>query len=359
MTTNQSSQPLPTTQKAAILVNPGPDFSFEIRNDVPVQPLGARDVLVSIEVTGICGTDLGLACGALGPCSTILGHEGVGRVVAVGSDVSAATAASLGRRVAVAWIRDCCGACAVCMRGEGETRCLGRVFGGMAVPGTLAETAVVPERYLCPLPDDLEPEVMAPIVCGGVTAYKAIKTCEAVPGSWILVSGGAGGVGGLAVQFASAMGYRVIAVDGGEEGGKRSLAAGAEKYIDFQKDKDIKEAVLRETGGQLCAAAIVCVGASSAYEAALPCLDHFGVLVCVGIPPGGAQVSFHPITLIDLGIKIKASLVGSRGDILEALEFVRRGLVKPRVFSIAMEELNQYVRKVAEVDGKLLVRVRE
>jgi len=306
-------------------------------------------------VSGICGTDLALAMGLLGPCNTILGHEGVGRVIAMGPSVSSAV--RLGQRVAVAWIRDACSTCSICLRGEGETRCVTRVFSGIAVPGTLAGTAVVPERYLCPLPDDLEPEIMAPIVCGGVTAYKAVKTCEAAPGSWVLISGGAGGVGGLAVQFANAMGYRVIAVDGGEERGKQSLAAGAEKYIDFEKDSDMKEAVLRETGGKLCAAAIVCVGAPAAYESALTCLDHFGILVCVGIPPQGAKVSFHPITLIDLGIKIKASLVGGRGDILEALEFVRRGAVKPKVVSIGLEELNDYVRKVSEVEGKLVVKI--
>lgn len=312
-------------------------------------------MLVSIDVSGICGTDVSLATNLLGRPNSILGHEGVGRVIAVGSNVSQDV--RLGQRVAVAWIRDSCGTCNICLRGEGETRCIKRVFSGMAVPGTLAEMAVVPERYICPLPDDLEPEIMAPIVCGGVTAYKAVKTCEAISGSWILISGGAGGVGGLAVQFASAMGYRVIAVDGGEERGKQSLSFGAEKYIDFEKDKDLKEAVLRETGGKLCAAAIVCVGVPAAYESALTCLDHFGILVCVGIPPHGTKVSFHPITLIDLGIKIKASLVGGRGDILEALEFVRRGVVKPKVQKIGLGDLNDYVRKVSEVEGKLVVTI--
>jgi propanol-preferring alcohol dehydrogenase len=81
--------------------------------------------------------------------------------------------------------------------------------------------------------------------------------------------------------------------------------------------------------------------------------------MCVGIPGPTGLVSFHPLTLIDTGIKIKGSLVGGRGDILEAMEFVRRGVVKPRVHIISMDELNENVRKVAQLDGKLVIKMKE
>lgn len=204
------------------------------------------------------------------------------------------------------------------------------------------------------LPDDLTPEEMAPIMCAGVTAYKAVKTAGVIPGSWVLVSGAAGGVGALAVQYARAMGYRVVAVDGGEKRRKQCLGAGAEAYVDFEKE-DIKETVDKLTNGRLCAAALVCIGAPRAYEAALDCLGYFGVLVCVGIPPPQGKFAIHPLRLIDSGIRVVGSLVGGRSDIAEAMEFVRRGVVKPKVISIKPEELNDYARKLPELGGKLVV----
>lgn len=322
-------------------------------------PLGPNDILVKLSVTGICGTDTGLAAGHLGPthASGILGHEGVGTVWAAGAAVSPSV--TTGRVVGVGWIRDACGACANCVSdsagGGGETRCARRTFGGVHVPGTLCQFAVVPERYLTLLPDDLPPEVMAPVMCAGVTAYKAVKTAAAVPGSWVLVSGAAGGVGALAVQYARAMGYRVVAVDGGEGRRAGSVEAGAEAYVDFETEADVAAAVERLTGGKLCAAALVCSGVAAAYEAALACLGYFGVLVCVGIPPPRGSFALHPLRLIDSGIRVVGSLVGGRGDIAEALEFVRRGVVKPKIISIGAEELNEYAKKLPELGGKLVV----
>ncbi|KAK7417273.1 hypothetical protein QQX98_004707 [Neonectria punicea] len=340
--------------RAAILLNEGPDFSFEIQSlDPPA--LGPREVLVEIEVTGICGTDLALAGGYLGKPNSIIGHEGVGRVIAVGSPTATAL---MGQRVGVGWLRDSCGTCHSCMLG-GETRCRQQVFSGRKVAGTLATVTVVPERYIVPLPEDLPAELLAPIMCAGVTAYKALKCSEAVPGSWVAISGAAGGVGALALQYALAMGYRVVAIDGGDARRQSCLDAGAEVYIDYEKDRDLKLAVTRETKGSLCAAAIVCAGSAAAYEAALTCVDYFGTLVGVGIPPPTSKVAFHPLALIDTGIKIVGSMVGSRADLAEAVEFVRRGLVTPKAVSIPLEDLNDHVRAINQMNGKLVVRLRD
>ncbi|KAH7126512.1 alcohol dehydrogenase [Dactylonectria estremocensis] len=353
MDTNDSQSESRTSQRVAVLVNQGPDFSFEIQS-IAGPTVGPREVLVELEVTGICGTDLGLAYGYLGKANSIIGHEGVGRIVSVGSESSKAL---VGQRVGVGWLRDACGSCHPCMRG-GETHCKLQIFSGRDVAGTLATLAVVPERYVVALPEDLSAVQLAPVMCAGVTAYKALKSSEAIPGSWVAVSGAAGGVGALAVQYAKAMGYRTIAIDGGDGQRQKCLDAGAEIYLDYEKESNLKAAVVRETSGLLCAAAIVCAGSAAAYEAALTCVDYFGTLVCVGIPPPTTKVTFHPLSLIDSGIKIVGSLVGSRADVLEAVEFVRRGLVAPKTVTIGLEELNQHVKKINEIDGKLVVRLR-
>ncbi|QQK43170.1 Alcohol dehydrogenase [Penicillium digitatum] len=334
----------------------GPKFYFEIQN-LAIPTIKPHEVLVEIEVTGFCGTDLSLAHGYLGPCQSILGHEGVGRISAVGSSCTS-EAAKVGRRVGVGWIRDACGICRVCDGDlNDETRCLERVFGGRDVPGTLARYTVVPERYVTPLPEGVPSKMLAPIMCAGVTAYKALKVAKLAIGSWVGISGAAGAVGSLALSYAKQMGYRPIAIDGGEQRRLLCMDAGAEIYLNFEKEDNLRSAVLLKTGGMLCSAMIVCAGASAAYEEALNCLDYHGTLVAVGIPPSTSKISLHPLPLIDYGIRIIGSITGDRVDLAEAAEYVRKGLVKPRVTEVEIHDLENYAGRVNELDRKLVVRL--
>ncbi|GAD99962.1 hypothetical protein NECHADRAFT_55911 [Paecilomyces variotii No. 5] len=150
------------------------------------------------------------------------------------------------------------------------------------------------------------------------------------------------------------MGYRPIAIDGGDQQRARCMDAGAEIYLDFQKEQDLRVALLRETGGKLSSAIIVCAGVTTAYEAALDCLDYHGTLVAVGIPPPTSKILIHPLPLIDYGIRIIGSITGHREDIAEAAEFVRKGLVKPRVTVIDIQDLGQYAGRVNDMEGKLV-----
>ncbi|KAJ5540556.1 hypothetical protein N7494_005632 [Penicillium frequentans] len=308
---------IPETQKASILQNPGPDFAFSIAT-VPVPTITPQQVLVKLSVTGVCGTDISLAKGYLGPTQQILGHEGVGKVIQVGAACTSPNAV-LGQTVGVGWIRDACGSCQNCARDT--TRCVTQVFSGRDVSGTLTSYVAVPERYITPLPENVSPELLAPVMCAGVTAYKALKVAGITPGSW----------------------------------GEIVIEAGAEVYIDYEEDQDLKSAVLRETGGKLCAAAIVCAGVVSAYESSIECLDFFATLVAVGIPPPPLKMSIHPLTLIDYGIRMIGSITGDRADIAEAAEFVRRGVVVPKVMVVAMPLLNSYMERLNDLEGKKLV----
>ncbi|OQE30006.1 hypothetical protein PENSTE_c002G08441 [Penicillium steckii] len=324
---------------------------------MPMPTIRPNEVLVELEVTGFCGTDISLAHGYLGPCQPILGHEGVGRIVATGS-LCKNKAAVEGQLVGVGWIRDACGSCRVCFGDmKDETRCLKQVFSGRDVPGTLARYTVVPERYITPLPNDVPPKLLAPIMCAGVTAYKAIKVANMAPGSWVAISGAAGGVGSLALSYAKAMGYRPIAIDGGEQRRLSCMEAGAEVYVDFEKEDDLRTALLLKTAGNLCSAIIVCAGAATAYEAALECLDYHGTLVAVGIPLPSSKIRFHPLSLIDYGIRIIGSITGDRVDIDEAAEFVRKGFVKPKIKEISIEELVENPELFNELGEKLVVKL--
>lgn len=323
----------------------GENPRFEVI-ELPRPEPGPTDLLVKLSATGLCGTDLALAAGELGPTHRILGHEGIGRVVKIGAGLTDCPM-QVGQRVGVAWIRDACGRCAMCLHDGGETRCVQQAHSGRKVDGTLAEYTVVPYRYVTEVPEDIPDELLAPIMCGGVTAYKALKICGATPGQWIAISGAGGGVGALAIQYARAMGYRVLAIDAGDAKREYCLSLQAEAYLDVTKEKDIAAAAMEVTEGQGASAVLVAAGSASAYQDAFGMLAPFGTLVCVGIPPPSQLVHFHPLQFIDKGIRVIGSVVGTRGDIREAIEFVRRKAVVPRVQTVTLDQITEIARLCA------------
>jgi alcohol dehydrogenase, propanol-preferring len=318
---------------------------------------------VRLNLTSLCGTDCTQAAGHLGPIKPVLGHEGIGRVEHLGSDVSSYDPTiQVGQRVGVAWIRDVCGTCAFCgsPAPDGETRCTAQIFSGGACDGTFAQYTLVPARYLLRIPDeqfgDIADEIVAPVLCGGVTAYKAVKSVpDLKPGQWIVVSGGGGGVGAFAVSFGKAMGYRVIAADAGPGKGSYAIEEGAEHYVDITSPEvaaaGVGETVKGLTGGLGASAVVVCTGAPAAYQSALDMLAPFGTLMCVGIPPPAGVFNVHPLMFIGFGWRIMGSAVGTRQDTLEALDFIKKGLVKPKVQWAELDKLAELMDDV--VKGKV------
>lgn len=202
----------------------------------------------------------------------------------------------------------------------------------------------MPYRYVIRLPEDVSDELIAPILCGGVTAYKAIKVCGAIPGQWIIISGAGGGVGSLGIQYAKAMGYRVLAIDIGKK--EYCLSIGAESYIEVT---DMTIDLVHKTIGGGASAVIVTAGSSKAYQSAIELIAPLGTLVAVGIPTFDQRLSFHPILCIDKGIKIVGSAVGTRKDILEAIEFVKRGAIKPQIELTTLDNLNDIAQNFEKV----------
>ncbi|KAF5245909.1 hypothetical protein FAUST_1496 [Fusarium austroamericanum] len=324
--------------RAAVVTRSGTGSKFDIKN-LPIPKPQPWEILVKLSATGVCGTDMALAGGYLGPCRDILGHEGVGRVVQIGSGVDPSTI-KVGDRVGIAWVRDACGQCSCCREPGGEVRCLEQQNSGRKWDGTFAEHCLVPSRYVLTLPDDpnLPDELVAPILCGGVTAYKALKACEATPGDWVAIVGAGGGVGGLGIQYAKAMGYRVAAVDVGPTE-DFCMKMGADAYFDGSSPDTpakLKKLTPDDAGAK---AVIVTAGSGKAYQNAIDLVAVFGTLVCVGIPSPDQAMSLHPLTLIDRGIKLLGTMVGTRTETLEALEFVRRGVVKPIVQTVGFDQI--------------------
>ncbi|OQU99917.1 Alcohol dehydrogenase GroES-like domain-containing protein [Cladophialophora immunda] len=345
---------IPSTHKVAILVRHDGTYHFETKT-VAVPDISPTELLVRLSVSGVCGSDFHLAAGHLGPTCDILGHEGVGRVVKLGSAVDPSFI-NVGARVGLGWVRDVCEVCFCCQSPGGEARCLAKLCSGLRKDGTFAEYAVVPSRYVIRIPEDVPDDLVAPILCGGVTAYKAIKVSEAVPGRWMVISGAGGGVGALGVQFAKAMGYRVIAIDVGDAKKEYCLKLGAEVYYDA---KELDTATVMALTGDGAAAVLVMANSDKAYQAALDLVAPYGTFVCVGIPPGDQLVSFHPTLGISKGVRIIGSAVGTRKDIWEAIEFVQRGAVKPAVEMATLDDLSDIAKKFGKASGKYVIRLSD
>ena len=183
---------------------------LEIR-DVPVPEPGPGQVLVQIEASGLCHTDIHAAHGdwpVKPKIPLIPGHEGVGRVVEVGSD---ADRSLVGTRVALPWLGHACGRCRACVGGW-ETYCTSPQYTGYTMDGSYAEYAVGYASHAVPVPEGVTPMDAAPLTCAGVTTYKAVKVAHPQPNETAMVVG-VGGLGHLALQYARIFGTATVAVD--------------------------------------------------------------------------------------------------------------------------------------------------
>ena len=185
-------------------------------DDVPVPVPGAEEVLVRLEASGLCHTDIHAARGEWPVKPTppfIPGHEGVGVIERLGS--GNAHGLQEGMRIALPWLGYACGDCRYCNSGR-ETLCLSQQNTGYSINGGFADYAVGHARHVVRVPDGVDPFAAAPLTCAGVTTYKAVKVSGARSSDLVAVFG-AGGLGHLAVQYARITGAAVVPVDINEE----------------------------------------------------------------------------------------------------------------------------------------------
>jgi propanol-preferring alcohol dehydrogenase len=232
-----------TMMKAAVVRAFGKPLVIE---DVPMPVPGPGEILVKVKACGVCHTDLHAASGdwPVKPAPPFIpGHEAAGVVAALGPGV---TDFKLGDAVGVAWLHDACMRCEYCETGW-ETLCEHQHNTGYSVNGGFAEYVVASAAFAARLPAGVDFAAIAPILCAGVTTYKGLKETEARPGEWVVISG-IGGLGHVAVQYAKAMGLKVVAVDIAEDKLKLARAAGADHAVNALS-ADAVESVLRDTGG--------------------------------------------------------------------------------------------------------------
>ncbi|WP_407155342.1 alcohol dehydrogenase AdhP [Bradyrhizobium sp. STM 3557] len=334
------------TMKAAVVKAFGEPLVIE---DVPVP--GPGELLVKLKACGVCHTDLHAASGdwPVKPVPPFIpGHEAAGVVAALGSGV---TDFKVGDAVGVAWLHDACLRCEYCETGW-ETLCEHQHNTGYSVNGGFAEYVIASAAFAARLPATVDFAAVAPILCAGVTTYKGLKETDTRPGEWVVVSG-VGGLGHVAVQYAKAMGLKVIGLDIAEDKLKLALEAGAEHAINAL-DKDAVERVVGITGGGAHGVLVTAVS-TPAFAQALRMVRRKGTVSLVGLPPGEFPTPIFDVVL--KRITVRGSIVGTRRDLDEAIAFAAEGKVKAEITRAPLSEINAIFErmKAGSIDGRMVL----
>jgi propanol-preferring alcohol dehydrogenase len=193
----------------------------------------------------------------------------------------------------------------------------------------------------------------APILCAGVTVYKGLKQTDTKPGDWVLISG-IGGLGHIAVQYAVAMGRRVVAVDVDDT--KLALARrhGAEVVVNARSVDDPGAAIHDATGGGVHGALVTAVN-GHAFPQAVGALRRGGTVVLVGLPP--EKFPLDIFTTVLFGLTVRGSIVGTRRDMAEALDFFARGLIDPTFTTRPLTDINTIFAEMeaGHIDGRVVL----
>lgn len=338
-----------TSMKAAVVHAFGEPLRIE---EVPVPTPARNQILVKIAASGVCHTDLHAADGdwPVKPALPFIpGHEGVGYVSAVGADVKSVKE---GDRVGLPWLYSACGHCEHCLSGW-ETLCHDQQNTGYSVNGGYAEYVLADPNYVGHLPSQVGFEEIAPILCAGVTVYKGIRMTDTRPGQWLAISG-IGGLGHVAVQYAIAMGLHVVAID--VEPAKLALARelGAKLAIDASTG-DPAAVIQKEIGG--AHGVLVTAVSRSAFAQALGMVRRGGTISLNGLPPGDFPLPIFSTVLN--GITVRGSIVGTRRDLQESLEFAAEGKVRARIHRDRIENINAVFAdlKNGKVDGRVVLTI--
>ncbi len=285
--TTNGSQPtfeIPKMCKAGIVKNEGENFTVEVEM-VPVPEPAPDEILIRLNCTGVCGSDVHYMKGDLGrpPMSHFgvksAGHEGAGVVVKVGANVQNW---KVGDRAGIKPMWTTCQNCELCWTGK-EAHCPKTLMAGSKVTGSFQQYITSPGSYTQPIPDGVDDYTAGPIMCSGGTMFRSLQESGLKAGNFAVFPGGGGGVGLQGVQLARNMGIWPIVIDTGAEKRELCMKRGAENFIDFKEVKDTTAEVVRLCGGK--GAHGVFVTAPSAYANAISYVGtRIGaVVMCVGI----------------------------------------------------------------------------
>jgi propanol-preferring alcohol dehydrogenase len=332
--------------KAAVVT----DFRSPLQiQDLPVPAPGPGEVLVRIETSGLCHTDIHAARGdwPVRPVPPFIpGHEGIGRIEKLGSGV---TTRKLGDRVAIAWLGSACGECRYCISGW-ETLCEKQENAGYSVNGTFAEYALAPAAFASPVPDGISSRDAAPLTCAGVTTYKAIKVARVAPAETVAIFG-IGGLGHLALQYARIVGGFTIAVDVEDHKLAMATELGADHVVNARASDPVE--AIRNLGG--ADVAVVLAASPAVFDQAYRSLRRGGRLVCVALPADDGALNLPIFDTVINGKSVVGSIVGTRNDLADVFALHAAGRTRVIAVDRKLDEVNESIEAV--LSGQIPARV--
>ncbi len=322
--------------------------------DGPLEPLeiarrvvGPRDVRIDIRFCGICHSDIHFARGEWGeiPYPAVPGHEIVGVVAAVGDEVSGFAP---GDRVGVGCMVNSCRECENCRAGN-EQYCLAgntQTYGSVDRDGTVtlggySDHVVVDQDFVLRIPDGLELDVAAPLLCAGITTYSPLRHWGAGPGTRVAVVG-LGGLGHLAVKIAKALGAEVTVLSQSLRKQEAGLALGADGYHATSDRETFKRLAGRFD------LIINTVSASLDIGRFLRLLRTDGALVNVGAPPEPLPVP--AFALLGQRRTFAGSAIGSIAETQEMLDFCAEHGITAEIERISADQVNEAWERVLASD---------
>ena len=305
--------------------------------------LGLNEVEIAITHCGICHSDLHLIANDWGISQYpfIPGHEVIGTVSATGAEVRLL---EVGQRVGLGWQSNSCGECEWCIRGM-ENLCPAAEGTCVHRNGGYADRVRANARFVIPIPDALESEYAAPLLCGGITVYNPLRTHGVNPSSRVGIIG-IGGLGHLAIQFARVFGAEVTAFSTSAAKEEEAHALGAHNFVNSRESK-----ALREAAGTLDFI-LYTANADQDWGTYVQALRPTGTLCFVGVPP--SPVSVHAFPLISGMRSISGNPTGSPYRLKEMLDVAARHGVKATTESFPMAQANTAIEKVKK--GKVRYR---
>lgn len=328
------------TYRAMQVVRPGTLELVERNTPDP----GVGEVLIEVDACGICGADVGdieRFNQALRP-PRVPGHEVVGRIAALGLNVSSIW--KVGQRVGVGRFGGHCGECAQCRQGNFQL-CRNQPVVGATCDGGFAEMMLARHTGLVSIPDELSAEEAAPILCAGIATFNALKKCGAEAGDVVAVLG-IGGLGHMALQYARRMGFNVVAIGRGEDIAEEALALGAHVYIDNTREDAVSR--LRGMGG--AQAIVTMVGNVDVVSALIGGLAPRGRLVLLNPAKEPLPVSVAPLVAGERSIL--GSITGTPYENEKTLAFSVLADVRPKIEVMPLERANEAYQRMKSGDAK-------
>jgi uncharacterized zinc-type alcohol dehydrogenase-like protein len=297
--------------------------------------LAPTEVEVRISHCGVCHSDVHLIDNDWGISKYpfIPGHEIVGTVTLVGTAVSDL---KVGQRVGIGWQADSCGICEWCRQGaenlcaKSQPTCVGR-------NGGYADAIRVNSRFAIPVPDSLESENVAPLLCGGITVYSPLRNLLARPASRVGIVG-IGGLGHLGLQFARAFGCEVTAFSTSADKEAEAKELGAHNFVNSRDS-----AALKAAAGSLDLI-LSTVSADQEFQSYVNALRPRGILCMLGASPSNLSIS--PFSLLSGNRTVTGSNTGSPHDLHEMLEVAALHNIKAITERFAMKDANEAIAKV-------------